>query len=389
MENRPPNVFVSSTMSDLGDLREGLQHFIKGLGWRAVMAEHGSFPISTSETTVENSLTNVRTNADVFVMIVGARYGSVDPATDKSVTNLEFLEARSLGVPTYVFVEKDVLAQLQVWRGNPDADFTAVVDTPRVFEFIDSFYGSGDVWTFAFGSVREIVDQLQAQLAYLVRDALSFRQLAHGQERVVEELDGRALGLALQRGEHWEFRLFGTVFETELGRRSPLHRDIEFGLVPADTRFVGLSAVPAWGKDRVHELLMLVKAADSILDSYLPQSIESGEAIEIAAAARRLAQVWEDAAQWTLRCRSVRVDSMAERLVKALSNANANMLKEIWEYGHTINSRIDEAVRELAASGGDGADRSLTLKLTLTADVDEVSEEIDHLRAWLAVHEID
>ena len=59
------------------------------------MAEHDSFPVDATETTVENSLRNVRENTDVFVMIVGARYGSIDPDTDKSVTNLEFLEGAS------------------------------------------------------------------------------------------------------------------------------------------------------------------------------------------------------------------------------------------------------------------------------------------------------
>ena len=32
---------------------------------------------------------NVRENADIFVMVVGARYGSVDAEADKSATNLE------------------------------------------------------------------------------------------------------------------------------------------------------------------------------------------------------------------------------------------------------------------------------------------------------------
>ena len=91
MKNRPPNVFLSSTMYDLSELRVQLRQFIDGLGWRAVMSEHDSFPIDANQTTVENSRRNVRENADVFVMVVGARYGSVDAEADKSVTNLEFV----------------------------------------------------------------------------------------------------------------------------------------------------------------------------------------------------------------------------------------------------------------------------------------------------------
>ena len=66
-------------------------------------------------------------------MVVGARYGSVDAEADKSITNLEFVEARARGMPAYVFVSRNVLAQMQVWEGNREADFSSVVDTTRIF----------------------------------------------------------------------------------------------------------------------------------------------------------------------------------------------------------------------------------------------------------------
>ena len=67
----------------------------------------------------------------------------------------------------------------------------------------------------------------------------------------------------------------------------------------------------------------------------------------------------------------------AERLVDLLSNANANMLGEIWEYGHTIIPRIDEAIEALASGGP----LRLELTLTLTVDADELNEEI-HRFDW-------
>ena len=213
MQNRPPNVFVSSTMYDLGELRAQLRQFVEGLGWRAVMSEHDSFPIDANRTTVENSRRNVRENADVFVMVVGARYGSVDDESDRSVTNLEFIEARTSGVPVYVFVSKDVLAQLKVWKANPDADYSGVVDTPRVFEFIDSFRRGGEIWTFEFATAEDILNTLRNQFAYLVQDALELRQRAISQENLLTELEGDALMLALRRDQYWEIRLFATVLE--------------------------------------------------------------------------------------------------------------------------------------------------------------------------------
>ena len=288
-------------MYDLSVLRAQIRQFIEGLGWIAVMAENGSFAIDASQTTVTNSLSNVRQNADIFVMIVGARYGSVDPEHDKSVTNLEFLEARGLGVPVYVFVDRDVLALLSVWRNSPDADYSGVVDTPRVLEFIDSFRGSGEVWTFSFATAEDIVAVLRQQFAYLVQDSLSLRQMAHGRDRLLEELEGDALLVALRRDALWDIRLFATVLEAELDRRAPLRREIEYRLAQADATSIDLDEIREWALDRLHEFSGFTSTATAVVNDFLPRAREAGDPIELAAVARRLAQVWEDSARWTLR----------------------------------------------------------------------------------------
>ena len=380
MENRSPNVFVSSTMYDLGDLRARLREFIEGIGWRAVMAEHGSFSIDAVETTVENSLRNVRENTDIFVMIIGARYGSVDPGTDKSVTNLEFRIARAGGVPSYVFVDSNVLAQLSVWRKNPDADYADVVDTPRLFEFIDSFYGSGEVWTFSFATTDDILDTLRQQLAFLVQDSLNLRQMALGQNRLLEELTGKALMVALRRDDYWEYSLFGTVLEAELDRRAPLRREIEHRLARVGVTHIDLDDLAEWGQDRLSELERLVETVVAIVDNYLPQAFGDegvpGDPIEIVAVARRLAQVWEDLGRWTVRCRSARVDPAAERFQDLLSNGNARMLDEIWDFGHRFIPSLDEVIMGHTS----GAPSELQLSLTLEVDFEECNRELDRLK---------
>ena len=366
-------------MYDLSELRAQLGQFVEDLGWRPVMSEHDSFPIDPDQTTVENCRRNVRANADVFVMVVGARYGSIDAEADKSVTNLEFLEARARGVPTYVFVSRDVLAQSRVWKANPDADFSSVVDTPRIFEFIESFREGGEAWTFEFVSAEDIVRTLRQQFAFLVQDALELRQMAHGKDHLLVELEGNALKLALQRDENWEVRLFATVLEEELDRRATLRREIEHGLASDEVSFVDILDVPSWALDRLHECGRFAQTAETVINDYLPQALGEdgvpGDALDLVAVARRLAQVWEDCARFTLRCRAVRVDDRAERLVDVLSTVNANMLDELWEFGHTIIPQI-EAASQAADVGGPS---HLKLLLELTADVDELNEEIDRL----------
>ena len=101
-----------------------------------------------------------------------------------------------------------------------------------------------------------------------------------------------------------------------------------------------------------------------------------GDPIQIAAAARRLAQVWEDSARWTLRCRAVRVDPDAERVVDLLSTTNANMLDEIWEFGHSFIPSLDGFIE----GHTDDDPRVFTMTRTFFVDVDEFNEEIARFR---------
>lgn len=385
MKNRPPNVFVSSTMYDLSDLRARLAQSISALGWLAVMSEFDSFPIDPDQTTIENCRRNVRENADVLVMAVGARYGSIDAESGKSITNLEFEESRAHGIPAYVFVRKDVLAQLPIWRANPDADYSGVVDTPRIFEFVDSIRGSGDTWTFEFETAQDIVDTLSRQFAFLVQDALEVRQQTRGQDHLFAELQGKALMIALQREPYWKYRLFATVLEEELDQHVNLRREIEHNLVSERTTYVDLVDLAAWIHDRTHEAAKLAQTISTILNDYLPQALgkdnESGDPIAIAQVARRLAKAWEDNARWTLRCRAVRVDERAERLIYLLSQLNSNMREEMWEYGHTILSRIDQAIQ----TPDTGEPVVVELRLTLTVDTQEFDEELELLVGHLGI----
>ncbi len=287
-------------------------------------------------------------------------------------------------MPTYVFVSRDLLAQLRIWEASPDADYSSVVDTPRVFEFIKSFRAGGATWTFEFSTAQDIISIVRQQFAYLAQDAIELRQMTRGQDHLLQELDGNALMLALQRDENWEVKLFATVLEAELDHCATLRSEIEHRLASDHpTVFVDIFELASWMEDRMAEFRRLGDTASAILNGYLPRALAEGEARkrarEVAAVARRLAQVWEDAAQWTLRCRAVRVDERAQRLIDLLSDANANILNEIWEYGHSALPRIEEAL----SAPDDGDPVRVDLTLTLTVDVDDLNEELERLTTSL------
>lgn len=122
-DRRTPVVFVSSTCYDLKQVREDLKDFFENnYGFQAMLSEFDSFPIDPCIGTFENCLSNVDQSADIFILIVGNRYGYV---TDrgKSITNLEYLHAKAKGIPVFVFVDKQLHSQLKVWESNKEGIF--------------------------------------------------------------------------------------------------------------------------------------------------------------------------------------------------------------------------------------------------------------------------
>src|ERR1035441_2409668 len=155
-----PSVFVSSTCYDLSQVRADLKRFLEGMGLDPVLSEMPVFPVSPQIGPVENCLRAVRERADIFVLIVGARYGT-QGKSGKSITNMEYLEAKGKGVPVYIFVLKQVLSMLPIWKTNPLADYESVVDTPKLFEFVENLRSSQDHWVFEFEEVANITDELE------------------------------------------------------------------------------------------------------------------------------------------------------------------------------------------------------------------------------------
>lgn len=91
-----PTVFISSTCYDLKQLRADLCKIIENeIGFEVLLSEYASFPLDPSLGTVDNCLRVVKERADIFILVVGARYGYRNES-GKSVTNLEYLSAREV-----------------------------------------------------------------------------------------------------------------------------------------------------------------------------------------------------------------------------------------------------------------------------------------------------
>src|SRR5689334_11666275 len=108
----PLSIFVSSTCFDLRALREHLRAEISALGHLPIPSEYPSFPVAPDLSTIDNCRRVVRESADVFVLVVGGKRGSLDSASNASVVNMEYREARAKGLDCICFVDQSVWALL-------------------------------------------------------------------------------------------------------------------------------------------------------------------------------------------------------------------------------------------------------------------------------------
>ncbi len=93
-------IFVSSTYEDMIPFRKAVSDAISSLEQSPIGMEHF---VSSSEKSLDVCLSDVR-RCNLYVLLVGMRYGSVDEETGKSFTELEYEEALRNNIPVLPFV---------------------------------------------------------------------------------------------------------------------------------------------------------------------------------------------------------------------------------------------------------------------------------------------
>lgn len=109
-----PKISVSSTTDKNTDvIRQGIIDFLQEKGYELIAFETNNFLYSNdnSSNVIEETV-NAVAKANIFVLIVDENFGTV--VNGESVTQKEYLRAKELRLPTYVFIPQDV------WRDYRD-----------------------------------------------------------------------------------------------------------------------------------------------------------------------------------------------------------------------------------------------------------------------------
>lgn len=181
-----PRVFVSSTYYDLKHLRASLKTFIETLGYESILSEKGSIAY-TPDIPLDESCYREVSSADIFVLIVGGRYGSEKTDGKKdlpkdfftrydSITKQEYKSAIAQDIPIYILIERSVYCDYETFlrnKSNVSINY-AHVDSANIFHLIEDILNQPRNNPMQqFDRYDEIEEWLREQWAGLFRELLS------------------------------------------------------------------------------------------------------------------------------------------------------------------------------------------------------------------------
>jgi hypothetical protein len=192
-----PRVFVSSTCYDLKYIRENLKFFIRSVGFEPVLSEEGTVFYDPQMHVQDACLVEVP-NCQMFVLVIGGRFGQEYRDSNKSVTNAEFQAAVRARIPIFALVERAVLEQYGVWSANReraviDADkiHYPAVDSAGIFGFVNEVRGQSiNNALIAFSDFTEMREYLKQQWAGLMYRFLTSESEAQRTKSMFETLSG-------------------------------------------------------------------------------------------------------------------------------------------------------------------------------------------------------
>lgn len=187
-----PKVFISSTCYDLRYIRENLKYFIRTLGYEPILSEDGDVFYNPKSHTHDSCLEEIP-NCQIFVLIIGGRYGGKFKDTKQSITNAEYKEAVRLKIPIFTLVEQGVYSDHHVYtknKKNTSVDYLKIhypsSDNNMIFEFIDEVRKKTiNNAIVPFRNFADIEDYLRKQWAGML---YSFLTKQNEEDRVIDTL---------------------------------------------------------------------------------------------------------------------------------------------------------------------------------------------------------
>lgn len=366
------NIFVSSTCYDLSQVRADISDLIIDLGHNPIMSESINFPINPSKKTVENCIETVKNFADVLILIVGNRYGSLIE-NGKSITNTEFLTAKNKEIPIFIFVDKKTLNALNFWKSNPEGDFSYIVDNKQIFEFIEDLRTNEQLWVFEFEKAQDIRSILKTQLSNLFKESLKLSNKFKSQniESYHLELSNLAMNILLKKDTAFEYEFFAQTLVDEICKKENLKNDYSYDIHLEDKhRIDDIHELLTWFSFKLTDFTELLTSLSNIINKvariYIAEPGIPSDIKGLYYVSLTYAKAFEKIIIWTIDLHSAIVPEDCNKLKVALSKFSKNLIEQVWDFPFTFLEQIQQAKIDIALNN-----EVKTIQMSLKVDLDE------------------
>lgn len=341
------NIFVSSTCYDLSQIRDDLKRCIIELGHNPILSELKDFPVDPMKSNSENCINAINNEADIFVLIIGDRYGSV-LETGKSITNTEFIAALSKGIPIYTFSLKKMTAILPLWENNPNADYSNIVDNNKVFEFLSDVRKKRGLWNFEFERAQDITEILKAQLSNLFHDALVIKRKIEDSDisGLYAKISSKAVDILIKKDDAFEIRFFMQNMKDEIKKYTDLNNDYSFSI--AYKSFItieNVSQFKKWATHKIRELQNItisIERLNSVINKFFADSDAAWDINTLYYLSRTYARVYKSLLEWGIEANSTIVPEQYFKVMHSFASLPDKMIKRIENYPDDSLDKIDK-----------------------------------------------
>lgn len=341
------NIFVSSTCYDLSQIRDDLKRCIIELGHNPILSELKDFPVDPMKSNSENCINAINNEADVFVLIIGNRYGSV-LETGKSITNTEFIAALSKGIPIYTFSLKKMTAILPLWESNPNADYSKIVDSNKVFEFLSDVRKKRGLWNFEFERAQDITDILKAQLSNLFHDALVVKRKIEDSDisGLYEKISSKAVDILIKKDDAFEIRFFMQCLKDEIAKYTDLTNDYDFSIMYKSLYSVeNVQQFRKWAIHKLKELQNItisIERLNNAVNKFFGNADNTWDIKLLYSLSRTYARVYKSMLEWGIEVNSTIVPQQYNDVMHSFASIPHKMINQFEKYPKDSLEKIEK-----------------------------------------------
>ena len=366
------NIFVSSTCYDLSQIRDDLKRCIVELGHNPILSELKDFPVDPKKSNSENCINAINNEADIFVLIIGDRYGSV-LETGKSITNTEFIAALSKGIPIYTFSLKKMTAILPIWERNPNADYSSIVDNNMVFEFLSDVRKKRGLWNFEFERAQDITEILKAQLSNLFHDALVVKRKIEDSDisGLYTKISSKAVDILIKKDDAFEIRFFMQNMKDEIEKYTDLNNDYSFSIAYKSLITIeNVSQFKKWATHKVRELQNItvsIERLNSAINKFFADSDAAWDINTLYYLSRTYARVYKSLLEWGIEVNSTIVPQQYNDVMHSFASIPHKMINQFEKYPKDSLEKIEKWMTD-SASGNSIDELIKTFDFNLSID---------------------